>query len=159
MVIPGENKGEQIHNCPNEYIGIDSTEFHKRIITAIIKKNCIHMFLNHCSIMRKWLCSMRTLSLAPGYLQERSVRDYPYIAETCWVIIRSRYNYSVPLKVKDMLVVDYRRYDGSWNAVGEKGVDKVMGIEWWKDTELTVEPGKRVVNTIFHCSHVFSKLI
>ncbi len=82
MVIPGKIKGTDTAALLS-ILNIDSAEFHKRIIAAIIKNKSYRasVFEPLLSNEKMAKLSENLYKLAPGYfMQERSVRDYPFDA-------------------------------------------------------------------------------
>ncbi|HNK27813.1 MAG TPA: penicillin-binding protein 2, partial [Ferruginibacter sp.] len=79
MVIPGKIKGTDTATLCS-ILGIDTAEFHKRIITAIIKNKSYRASIFEPLLTNERMAKLNEImyKLAPGYyLQERSVRDYP----------------------------------------------------------------------------------
>lgn len=82
MVIPSKIKGTDTTLLCN-ILGIDTAQFRKRIITAIIKNKSFRpsVFEPMLSDERMAKINENLYRFAPGYyLQERPVRDYPYDA-------------------------------------------------------------------------------
>ncbi len=82
MVIPGKIKGTDTATLCN-ILGIDSAEFHKRIIAAIIKNKSYRASVFEPLLSNEKMAKLNEnlYKLAPGYfMQERSVRDYPFAA-------------------------------------------------------------------------------
>ena len=82
MVIPGKIKGTDTMTLCN-ILNIDTTEFRKRIITAIIKNKNYRPSIFEPLLSNEKMAKLNEnmYKLVPGYyLQERSVRDYPFDA-------------------------------------------------------------------------------
>lgn len=82
MVIPGKIRGTDTASICN-IIGIDTAEFRKRIITAIIKNKSYRPSVFEPLLSDEKMAKLNEIiyRLAPGYyLQERPVRSYPYDA-------------------------------------------------------------------------------
>ncbi|HML58316.1 MAG TPA: penicillin-binding transpeptidase domain-containing protein, partial [Ferruginibacter sp.] len=82
MVVPSKIKGTDTMALCN-ILGIDTAEFRKRIITAIIKNRSYRpsVFEPLLSDEKMAKLNENLYRFAPGYyLQERPVRDYPYDA-------------------------------------------------------------------------------
>ena len=82
MVIPGKIKGTDTTTLCN-ILEIDTAEFRKRIITAIIKNKSYRPSLFEALLSAEKMAKLNEnlFKLAPGYfLQERPVRDYPFDA-------------------------------------------------------------------------------
>lgn len=82
MVIPSKIKGTDTTTLC-EILGIDTAEFHKRIITAIIKNRSYRPSVFEALLSEEKMAKINEnmYKFAPGYyLQERPVRDYPYDA-------------------------------------------------------------------------------
>ena len=82
MVVPGKIKGTDTAILCN-ILEIDSAEFHRRIIAAIIKNKSYRASVFEPLLSNEKMAKLNEnlYKLAPGYfLQERSVRDYPYEA-------------------------------------------------------------------------------
>ena len=82
MVIPGKIKGTDTVAVCN-ILGIDTAEFRKRIITAIIKNKSYRPSVFESLLSEEKMAKLNEVMyrLAPGYyLQERPVRSYPYDA-------------------------------------------------------------------------------
>lgn len=82
MVVPSKIKGtDTAALC--QILNIDSAEFHKRIITAIIKNRSYRPSTFEALLSDEKMAKINEnmYKFAPGYyLQERPVRDYPYDA-------------------------------------------------------------------------------
>ncbi|MEO5984943.1 MAG: penicillin-binding transpeptidase domain-containing protein, partial [Ferruginibacter sp.] len=82
MVVPGKIKGTDTSLLCN-ILGIDTAEFRKRIITAIIKNKSYRPSVFEALLSEEKMAKVteNLYKFAPGYfLQERPVRDYPYDA-------------------------------------------------------------------------------
>jgi penicillin-binding protein 2 len=82
MVVPSKIKGTDTATLCN-ILGIDTAEFRKRIITAIIRNRSYRpsVFESMLSDEKMAKINENLFRFAPGYyLQERPVRDYPYDA-------------------------------------------------------------------------------
>lgn len=82
MVIPGKIKDTDTATLCN-ILDIDLTEFNKRIISAIIKNKSYRASIFESMLSNEKMAKLNEnlYKLAPGYfMQERSVRDYPYDA-------------------------------------------------------------------------------
>ena len=82
MVIPSKIKGTDTTTLC-EILGIDTAEFRKRIITAIIKNRSYRPSVFEALLPEEKMAKINEnmYKFAPGYyLQERPVRDYPYDA-------------------------------------------------------------------------------
>lgn len=82
MVVPGKIKGTDT-SLLCQILGIDTSEFHKRIVTAIIKNKSYRpsVFEALLSDEKMFKLNESMYKFAPGYyLQERPVRDYPFDA-------------------------------------------------------------------------------
>ncbi len=82
MVTPGKIRGTDTSMLCT-ILGIDTTEFRKRIITAIIKNKSYRPSVFEALLSEEKMAKLNEnmYKFAPGYyLQERPVRDYPYDA-------------------------------------------------------------------------------
>lgn len=82
MVVPGKIRGTDTTTLCN-ILGIDTAEFRKRIITAIIKNKSYRPSIFEALLTEEKMAKLNEnmYKFAPGYfLQERPVRDYPYDA-------------------------------------------------------------------------------
>lgn len=82
MVTPGKIRGTDTTMLCN-ILGIDTAEFRKRIITAIIKNKSYRPSIFEALLSEEKMAKLNEnmYRFAPGYyLQERPVRDYPYDA-------------------------------------------------------------------------------
>ncbi len=135
MVIPGKLKGTDTTALMN-ILGIDSTEFHKRIITAIIKNTSYRVSVFEPLLNNEKMAKINEnlYLFAPGYyLQERSVRDYPYDAagNVLGYLSEVDSNYLRKHEGEGYVGGDYAGMTGL-----ERSYEKVLmgtrGIEWWK---------------------------
>ncbi len=82
MVVPGKLKGTDTLTLCN-ILGIDTAEFRKRIITAIIKNKSYRPSVFEALLSAEKMAKLNEnmFKFAPAYfLQERPVRDYPFDA-------------------------------------------------------------------------------
>lgn len=82
MVVPSKIKGTDTATLC-KILDIDSAEFHKRIITAILKNRSYRPSVFEALLSDEKMAEINEnlYKFAPGYyLQERPVRDYPYDA-------------------------------------------------------------------------------
>lgn len=135
MVVPGKIKGTDTTTLCR-ILGIDTAEFRKRIITAIIKNKSYRP-----SVFEPLLTSEKFANLnesmykfAPGYyLQERPVRDYPYDAagNILGYLGEVDSGFLKRHKSEGYQLGDYTGIDGL-----ERTYEKVLmgqrGIEFWK---------------------------
>ncbi len=135
MVVPGKIKGTDTTTLCN-ILGIDSTEFHKRIVSAIIKNRSYRPSIFEALLSPEKMAKINEhlYKLSPGYfLQERSVRKYPfeaaanvlgYLAEVDSNFLRKHAN-------EGYVAGDYAGMTGV-----ERSYEKVLmgqrGIEYWK---------------------------
>jgi len=135
MVIPGKIKGTDTATLLS-ILNIDSAEFHKRIIAAIIKNKSYRasVFEPLLSNEKMAKLSENLYKLAPGYfMQERSVRDYPFEAGG------NIFGYLGEVDSNILKNMDYEGYvmgDYIGRAGLERTYEKVLmgqrGIEFWK---------------------------
>jgi penicillin-binding protein 2 len=135
MVIPGKIKGtDTAALC--RILNIDSAEFHKRIITAIIKNKSYRASIFEPLLSNEKMAKLNEnlYKLAPGYfMQERSVRDYPYDAGG---------NIFGYLGEVDSNILKSPKYEGyvMGDYIGRAGLERTYekvlmgqrGIEFWK---------------------------
>jgi penicillin-binding protein 2 len=135
MVVPGKIKGTDTAALCN-ILGIDSTEFQKRIIAAILKNKSFRPSVFEALLSNEKMArlneSMR--KFAPGYyLQERSVRDYPFDAAGNILGYLAEVDSNV---LKNPKYTGYAMGDYIGKAGLEKTYEKVLmgqrGIELWK---------------------------
>ena len=135
MVIPGKIAGTDTAILCN-ILNIDSTEFHKRIIAAIIKNKSYRASVFEPLLSNEKMAKLNEnlYKLAPGYfMQERSVRDYPYEAGG---------NIFGYLGEVDSNILKSPKYHGyvMGDYIGRAGMEKTYekvlmgqrGIEFWK---------------------------
>lgn len=135
MVIPGKIKGTDTMTLCN-ILDIDTTEFRKRIITAIIKNKSYRASIFEPLLSNEKMAKLNEnmYKLAPGYyLQQRSVRDYPYDAGG---------NILGYLGEVDSNILKSPKYQGyvMGDYIGKAGLERTYekvlmgqrGIEFWK---------------------------
>ncbi|HAO47525.1 MAG TPA: penicillin-binding protein 2 [Chitinophagaceae bacterium] len=135
MVTPGKIKGTDTATLCN-ILGIDTAEFHKRIITAIIKNKAYRASIFEPLLTNEKMAKLNEImyKLAPGYyLQQRSVRDYPFDAGG---------NIFGYLGEVDSNVLKNPQYQGyvMGDYIGKAGLERTYekvlmgqrGIEFWK---------------------------
>ena len=135
MVIPGKIKGTDTAALLS-FLNIDSAEFHKRIIAAIIKNKSYRasVFEPLLSNEKMAKLSENLYKLAPGYfMQERSVRDYPFEAGGNIFGYLGEVDSNI---LKNPLYEGYVMGDYIGRAGLERTYEKVLmgqrGIEFWK---------------------------
>ncbi len=135
MVIPGKIKGtDTMLLC--SILNIDTAEFRKRIVNAIIKNKAYRPSIFEALLNNEKMAKLteNMYRFAPGYyLQERSVRDYPYDAGG---------NILGYLGEVDSNILKNPKYDGyvMGDYIGKAGIEKTYekvlmgqrGIELWK---------------------------
>ncbi len=135
MVIPGKIRDTDTATLCR-ILDIDSTEFHKRIITAIIKNKSYRASVFEPLLSNEKMAKLNEnmYKLAPGYfLQERSVRDYPFDAGG---------NIFGYLGEVDSNILKSPKYEGyvMGDYIGRAGLERTYekvlmgqrGIEFWK---------------------------
>jgi penicillin-binding protein 2 len=135
MVIPGKIKGTDTITLCN-ILGIDTAEFRKRIVNAIIKNKAYRPSIFEALLSNEKMAKLteNMYKFAPGYyLQERSVRDYPYDAGG---------NILGYLGEVDSNILKSPKYEGyvMGDYIGKAGIEKTYekvlmgqrGIELWK---------------------------
>lgn len=135
MVIPGKIKGTDTAALLS-ILNIDSAEFHKRIIAAIIKNKSYRASIFEPLLSNEKMAKLseNLYKLAPGYfMQERSVRDYPFDAGG---------NIFGYLGEVDSNILKNPAYEGyvMGDYIGRAGLEKTYekvlmgqrGIEFWK---------------------------
>jgi len=135
MVIPGKIKGTDTMTLCN-ILNIDTAEFRKRIITAIIKNKNYRASIFEPLLSNEKMAKLNEnmYKLAPGYyLQQRSVRDYPYDAGG---------NILGYLGEVDSNILKSPKYQGyvMGDYIGRAGLERTYekvlmgqrGIEFWK---------------------------
>ncbi len=135
MVIPGKIRGtDTITLCT--ILNIDTAEFRKRIITAIIKNKSYRASIFEPLLSNEKMAKLNEnmYKLVPGYyLQERSVRDYPFDAGG---------NIFGYLGEVDSNILKNPKYQGyvMGDYIGRAGLERTYekvlmgqrGIEFWK---------------------------
>ncbi len=135
MVIPGKIKDTDTATLCS-ILDIDSSEFHKRIIAAIIKNKSYRASVFESLLSNEKMAKLNEnmYKLAPGYfMQERSVRDYPYEAGG---------NIFGYLGEVDSNILKSPKYEGyvMGDYIGRAGMERTYekvlmgqrGIEFWK---------------------------
>lgn len=135
MVTPGKIKGTDTMLLCN-ILGIDTAEFRKRILNAIIKNKAYRPSVFEALLSNEKMAKLteNMYRFAPGYyLQERSVRDYPYDAGG---------NILGYLGEVDSNILKNPKYEGyvMGDYIGKAGIEKTYekvlmgqrGIELWK---------------------------
>lgn len=135
MVVPGKIKGTDTAVLCN-ILNIDSAEFQKRIISAIIKNKSYRPSVFEALLSNEKMAKINEnmFKLAPGYyMQERSVRDYPYDAGG---------NIFGYLGEVDSNILKNPKYEGyvMGDYIGRAGMERTYekvlmgqrGIEFWK---------------------------
>ncbi len=135
MVIPGKIKGTDT-SILCQILNIDTAEFRKRIITAIIKNKSYRASIFEPLLSNEKMAKLNEnmYKLVPGYyLQERSVRDYPYDAGG---------NIFGYLGEVDSNILKNPKYEGyvMGDYIGRAGMERTYekvlmgqrGIEFWK---------------------------
>ena len=135
MVVPGKIKGTDTMALCN-ILNIDTTEFRKRILNAILKNKSYRPSVFEALLSNEKMAKL-TESLyrfAPGYyLQERSVRDYPFDAGGNILGYLSEVDSNI---LKNPKYTGYVMGDYIGKTGMEKTYEKVLmgqrGIELWK---------------------------
>lgn len=135
MVVPGKIKGTDTATLCN-ILNIDTAEFKKRIITAILKNKSYRPSVFEALLSNEKMAKLaeNLYKFAPGYfLQERSVRDYPFDAGG---------NILGYLGEVDSNILKNPKYTGyvMGDYIGKTGLEKTYekvlmgqrGIELWK---------------------------
>ncbi len=135
MVIPGKIKGTDTMTLCN-ILGIDTAEFRKRIITAIIKNKSYRASIFEPLLSNEKMAKLNEnmYKLVPGYyLQQRSVRDYPYDAGGNILGYLGEVDSNI---LKNPKYLGYVMGDYIGKAGLERTYEKVLmgqrGIEFWK---------------------------
>lgn len=135
MVIPGKIKGTDTFALCN-ILGIDTAEFKKRIVTAILKNKSYRASIFEALLSNEKMAKLNEsmFKFVPGYyLQERSVRDYPFDAGGNILGYLSEVDSST---LKNPKYVGYTMGDYIGKVGIEKTYEKVLmgqrGIEFWK---------------------------
>lgn len=135
MVIPGKIKGTDTTTLCN-ILNIDTAEFRKRILNAILKNKSYRASVFEALLSNEKMAKLteNLYKFAPGYyLQERSVRDYPYDAGG---------NILGYLSEVDSNILKNPKYTGyvMGDYIGKTGMERTYenvlmgqrGIELWK---------------------------
>lgn len=135
MVVPGKIKGTDT-TALCRILNIDTAEFHKRIIAAIIKNKSYRPSVFEPMLSSQMLAKLNEdlYKFEPGYyLQERSVRDYPYDAAGNILGYLSEVDTAYLRVHKDE---GYQSGDYAGKTGIERSYEKVLmgqrGIEFWK---------------------------
>jgi len=135
MVVPGKIKGTDTATLCR-ILNIDSAEFHKRIIAAIIKNKSYRASVFESLLSNEKMAKLNEnlYKLAPGYfMQERSVRDYPFDAGGNIFGYLGEVDSNI---LKNPLYQGYVMGDYIGRAGLERTYEKVLmgqrGIEFWK---------------------------
>ncbi len=154
MVVPAKIKGTDT-TALCKILGIDTAEFRKRIITAIIKNKSYRPSVFEALLSDEKMAKLNEnlYKFAPGYyLQERPVRDYPYDAggNILGYLSEVDTNFLKYHKDEGYLIGDYAGKTGL-----ERTYEKVLmgqrGIEFWKrdnKNRLTDRMEKGIYDTI-----------
>lgn len=135
MVVPAKIRGTDTASLCN-ILQIDTAEFRKRIITAIIKNKSYRPSVFEALLTEEKMAKLNEnmYRFAPGYyLQERPVRDYPYDAggNILGYLSEVDTNFLKYHKDEGYLIGDYAGKTGL-----ERTYEKVLmgqrGIEFWK---------------------------
>ncbi len=135
MVVPGKIKGtDTMVLC--RILNIDTAEFHKRIVSAIIKNKSYRPSVFEALLNSEKLAKLNEsmYKLVPGYyLQERPVRDYPYDAAGNILGYLSEVDSNF---LKNHNTEGYQMGDYAGKTGIERSYEKVLmgqrGIEFWK---------------------------
>ena len=135
MVIPGKIKGsDTLALC--RILNIDTAEFHKRIINAILKNKSYRPSVFEPLLNNQQLAKLNEsmYKFEPGYyLQERPVRSYPYDAAGNILGYLSEVDSTF---LKNHKGEGYQMGDYAGKVGLEKSYEKVLmgqrGIEFWK---------------------------
>ncbi len=135
MVVPGKIKGTDTAALCN-ILNIDTTEFRKRILSAILKNKSYRPSVFEALLSNEKMAKLteNLYRFAPGYyLQERSVRDYPFDVAG---------NILGYLSEVDSNILKNPKYEGYvlGDYIGKTGMEKTYekvlmgqrGIELWK---------------------------
>ncbi|MBK6634156.1 MAG: penicillin-binding protein 2 [Chitinophagaceae bacterium] len=135
MVIPGKIKGTDTAAICS-ILNIDTTEFQKRIISAIIKNKSYRASIFEPLLSNEKMAKLNEnmYKLAPGYfMQERSVRDYPFEAGGNIFGYLGEVDSNI---LKNPVYQGYVMGDYIGRAGLERTYEKVLmgqrGIEFWK---------------------------
>ncbi len=135
MVIPAKIKGTDTTSLMN-ILGIDSAEFHKRILNAIIKNKSYRASVFEPLLNDEKMAKINEnlYRFAPGYyLQERSVRDYPSHAagNVLGYLAEVDINFLARHADAGYVAGDYTGMTGLERSY-EKPLMGIRGIEYWK---------------------------
>lgn len=135
MVVPGKIKGTDTATLCT-ILNIDTAEFRKRILGAILKNKSFRPSVFEALLSNEKMAKLteNLYKFAPGYyLQQRSVRDYPFDAGG---------NILGYLSEVDSNVLKNPKYEGyvMGDYIGKAGIEKTYekvlmgqrGIELWK---------------------------
>jgi penicillin-binding protein 2 len=135
MVTPGQIKGSDTTLLCN-ILGIDTAEFRKRILAAILKNKSFRPSVFEALLSNEKMAKLNEnmYRFAPGYyLQERSVRDYPFDAAGNILGYLSEVDSNI---LKNPKYQGYVMGDYIGKAGLERTYEKVLmgqrGIELWK---------------------------
>jgi penicillin-binding protein 2 len=135
MVVPGKIKGSDTALLCS-ILNIDTTEFHKRIINAILKNKSYRPSIFEALLSNEKMAKLNEnmYRFAPGYyLQERSVRDYPFDAAGNILGYLGEVDSNI---LKNPKYAGYVMGDYIGKAGLERTYEKVLmgqrGIELWK---------------------------
>ncbi|MBL0145159.1 MAG: penicillin-binding protein 2 [Chitinophagaceae bacterium] len=135
MVIPGKIKGTDTFALCN-ILGIDTAEFKKRIIAAILKNKSYRASVFEALLSNEKMAKLNEsmFKFEPGYyLQQRSVRDYPFDVAGNILGYLSEVDSTT---LKNPKYVGYNMGDYIGKVGLEKTYEKVLmgqrGIEFWK---------------------------
>ncbi len=135
MVIPGKIKGTDTATLC-KILNIDSAEFQKRIVSAIIKNKSFRASIFEPLLSNEKMAKLNEnlYKLAPGYfMQERSVRDYPFDAGGNIFGYLGEVDSNI---LKNPVYEGYVMGDYIGRAGLERTYEKVLmgqrGIEFWK---------------------------
>lgn len=145
MVIPGKIKGsDTMALC--RILNIDTAEFHKRIIAAILKNKSYRPSVFEPLLDNQKLAKLNEsmYKFEPGYfLQERPVRSYPYDAAGNILGYLSEVDSTF---LKNHIGEGYQMGDYAGKAGLEKSYEKVLmgqrGIEFYKRDKMNRLTGK-----------------
>lgn len=135
MVVPAKIKGTDTATLC-KILQIDTAEFRKRIITAIIKNKSYRPSVFEALLTEEKMAKLNEnmFKFAPGYyLQERPIRDYPFDAggNILGYLSEVDTNFLKSHKDEGYLIGDYAGKTGL-----ERTYEKVLmgqrGIEFWK---------------------------
>jgi penicillin-binding protein 2 len=135
MIVPNKLKGVDTFSLCR-ILGIDTTQFHKKVVEAIIKNGRARasVFDGLLSEQKMAMLNESLYKFAPGfYLQERPVRSYPYDAGGNILGYLSEVDTNFLKKHKDE---GYQIGDYAGKTGIERTYEKVLmgqrGIEFWK---------------------------